>query len=340
MREPAFWWRRAGVAARLLSPLALAYGAMAARRMARPGARASVPVVCVGDPTVGGAGKTPTALAVARMLTDAGERPVFLTRGYGGREAGPVRVDPAAHRAADVGDEPLLLARAAPTIVAHSRVAGAAAVVRSGASVIVMDDGFQNPALAKDFSMLVVDAGRGVGNRMVTPAGPLRAPLGGQLDHADALIVIGASAGAADVVADAQAKSIPVFRGHLQPDKTVLASLRGRRVLAFAGIGSPEKFFATLAAAGVTVAAARAFPDHHRYTRAEAGALCAEAARDGLTLVTTEKDRVRLEGDQAGAALVAQARALPVTLTLDNEEAFRTLLYERLAAARAAPRRD
>ena len=235
----------------------------------------------------------------------------------------------------DVGDEPLLLARAAPTIVARSRVEGAAAAVGAGASVIVMDDGFQNPSLAKDFSLLVVDSERGVGNGMVTPAGPLRAPLAAQLDRADALIVIGTSPNAAPVASEAQARRIPVFRARLRPDENFIASLAGRRVLAFAGIGSPEKFFATLAAAGVVLAATRAFADHHRYTRAEADALCSHAEREGLVLVTTEKDLVRMRGDDEATALAAQACALPVTLAFDDEEAFRSLLFDRLAAARA-----
>ena len=143
MREPAFWWRESGTAASLLQPLAAIYGAVAAARLTRDGHRASVPVVCVGNPTVGGAGKTPTALTVARMLAAAGEQPVFLTRGYGGRLAGPLWVDPSCHRAADVGDEPLLLARAAPTIVARDRVAGA----RLAAGVIVMDDGLDRKSV-------------------------------------------------------------------------------------------------------------------------------------------------------------------------------------------------
>jgi tetraacyldisaccharide 4'-kinase len=236
----------------------------------------------------------------------------------------------------DVGDEPLLLARVAPAIVARSRVEGASAAANSGASVIVMDDGFQNPALAKDFSVLVVDSERGVGNRMVTPAGPLRAPLGAQLDRADALIVIGTSRNAASVSADAQARRIPVFRARLQPDENFIASLAGRRVLAFAGIGSPEKFFATLSVAGAVPTVARAFADHHRYTRAEADGLRGQAEREGLILVTTEKDIARMRGDDEVAPLAAQVRALPVTLAFDDEEAFRALLFDRLAAARAA----
>jgi tetraacyldisaccharide 4'-kinase len=206
----------------------------------------------------------------------------------------------------------------------------------AGASVIVMDDGFQNPALAKDFAVLVIDSGRGVGNGMVTPAGPLRAPLAAQLDCAQALLMIGPSAGAADVAAQARTRRIPVFRAELKPDAESVAGLRGARVLAFAGIGSPEKFFATLQAAGLTVAATRAFADHHRYTRAEADGLCEEAKREGLVLVTTEKDIARMQRDSATAELAAQARALPVTLELEDEPGLLSLLLERLAAARAA----
>jgi tetraacyldisaccharide 4'-kinase len=166
MREPPFWWRPAGLEAKLLAPVAAIYGAVAARRLARKGRRAGAPVVCIGNPTVGGAGKTPLALAVARMLAAAREQPVFLSRGYGGRLAGPLKVDPQRHRSAEVGDEPLLLARVAPTIVAHDRVRGAEAALAAGARVIVMDDGFQNPSLLKDVAVLVVDARRGIGLAM------------------------------------------------------------------------------------------------------------------------------------------------------------------------------
>jgi tetraacyldisaccharide 4'-kinase len=329
MREPPFWWRQSGIAAAMLTPIAALYGAVAARRMARAGAKAGVPVVCVGNPTVGGAGKTPTALAVAQLLKAGGETPVFLSRGYGGRLAGPVRVDPSQHAASDVGDEPLLLARSAPTIVAHDRVAGAQAAVAAGASVIVMDDGFQNPSLAKDFSVLVVDSKRGIGNRRVIPAGPLRAPLDAQLDRADALVVVGAG-DAVPVLDDARKRALPVFRARLVPDASFIASLAGKRVLAFAGIGDPEKFLSTLREAGVAVAATRSFDDHHRYTRAEAQALCGEAERTGLSLVTTEKDTARMQRDGDAAELAARSRALPVTLTFDDEAGFRSLLRERI----------
>ncbi len=334
MREPAFWWREAGLAAGLLAPLAAVYGAVAGARLARRGARAAVPVICIGNLTVGGAGKTPLALTTARRLATAGAAPMFLTRGYGGRLKGPLRVDPAQHRAADVGDEPLLLARIAPTFVARDRVAGAQAAVAAGASVIVMDDGFQNPSLDKDVSVLVVDGRRGVGNGRVVPAGPLRAPLMAQVARADALVVVGTSTAAAEVTAAARVRGVPVFCARLEPDAAVAAALAGTRVLAFAGIGDPEKLFATLTAAGVTVAATRSFPDHHPYTTAEAGLLCAQADREGLMLVTTEKDLARMHGDAGMAVLAARARALPVTFTLAEPDAFHQLMRAKLARAR------
>ena len=206
--------------------------------------------------------------------------------------------------------------------------------VAAGAGAIVMDDGFQNPSLAKDFSVLVVDARRGIGNGRVIPAGPLRAPLPAQLARAQALVVVGTAAGAAGVARDARARDIPVFQARLRPDAGFIAARGNGRVLAFAGIGDPEKFFATLAEAGIAVAATRSFPDHHRYTRGEAQALCDDAARERLALVTTEKDLARIHGDDELEQLAAHAHALPVALAFEEEERFKSLLLERLAAAR------
>ena len=324
MREPSFWWRPAGLSSGLLSPLAAVYGAVAASRMSRPGRDAGVPVICVGNPTLGGAGKTPAAIAVAQMLAAAGRRPFLLSRGYGGALAGPVRVDPARHRSADVGDEPLLLARFAPTIVARDRAAGADAARAAGADSIVMDDGFQNPGLHKDRSILVVDRRRGIGNGMVFPAGPLRVPLESQLRRAQALLLVGAGTAGDAVAARAQAQGLPVFHGRLEPDAQALAALQGRRVLAFAGIGDPGKFFATLREAGIDVGAEVSFPDHHRYRRIEARDLIERAEREGLILVTTEKDMARLAGQDDLAALTAVARGLPVTLKVAESGAFQS----------------
>jgi tetraacyldisaccharide 4'-kinase len=336
MREPPFWWRAAGIEACLLAPVAAIYGAFAAGRLKREGCRACVPVICIGNPTLGGAGKTPTALAVARMLKAAGERPVFLSRGYGGRQRGPLLVAPDRDRAADVGDEPLLLARVAPTVVAHDRVEGAKTAQAAGASVIVMDDGFQNPSLAKDFSVLVIDGRRGLGNSRVFPAGPLRAPLDAQLARADAVVLVGAvGEGAAVVGAAAEARKLPLLRAWLEPDREAIAALAGGPVLAFAGIGDPEKVFATLREAGIAVAATRSFADHHRYTPADARDLCRQADAEGLMLVTTEKDQARLQGEEAMVELAARVRVLPVGLVLAQEAALEKLLVDRIAAVRA-----
>jgi tetraacyldisaccharide 4'-kinase len=329
MREPAFWWKPG--AGGLLAPAGDIYGAVALRRMQSPGQRAGVPVICLGNLTVGGAGKTPAALAVARMLLAVHDRPFFLSRGYGGRLPGPVRVDPSFHRAADVGDEPLLLARLAPTIVARDRAAGAKAARLGGAGVIVMDDGFQNPSLVKDAAILIVDGRRGIGNGRIIPAGPLRAPLEEQVALAQALVVVGPPDGAVKVTEAARRSGIAIFHGRLEPDRNTLAALGGRKVLAFAGIGNPDKFFATLTEAGVTVAERASFADHHRYTAADASALLARAAAASLVLMTTEKDHVRLTGDPDLAALAARAIALPVRLVVTEQDQFRDLV---LAAAK------
>jgi tetraacyldisaccharide 4'-kinase len=331
MRAPAFWWGEAGWKATALAPFAAVYGLVAGWRMTRVGQAVGIPVVCIGNFTVGGAGKTPTALAVARALIEAGERPFFLTRGYGGRLRGLVRVEPARHRAEDVGDEPLLLARVAPTIVARDRVAGAAAAKEAGASVVVMDDGFQNPSLAKDYSVVVIEADRGIGNGRLLPAGPLRAPLAAQLAKADEILIIGDGTAARPILNSAAERGTPVSRGRLVPDPAAVAACPGP-VLAFAGIGNPDKFFATVEAAGIAAPVRRAFPDHHRYTAAEAMALVREAERDSLMLMTTEKDAVRLAGDDALAALRERVSVLPVTLAMENEDAFRQILLRRLRA--------
>ena len=320
-REPSFWWHPPGLISGLLSPLAAVYGAVTAWRMVQPGRTAGIPVICIGNLTLGGAGKTPAAIAVARILEAAGRRPIVLSRGYGGALPGPVGVDPARHRSADVGDEPMLLARFSPTIVSRDRAAGADAARAAGAGSIVMDDGFQNPALHKDRSILVVDGRRGIGNGKVFPAGPLRAPLTSQLRRAHAVLIVGT--GAAGEAVAAMAEDLPVFHGRLEPDAQALAVLKGRRVLAFAGIGDPEKFFATLRDAGIEIGAAIPFPDHHRYRRFEARDLIERAGREALVPVTTEKDLARLYGQDDLAALAAITRALPVTLRVAEDAAFR-----------------
>jgi tetraacyldisaccharide 4'-kinase len=326
MRDPAFWWRDGSLAATLLSPFAAAYGAIAAKRMSQTGARAALPVICVGNFTLGGAGKTPTVMMLAKMLQDAGEKPCCLSRGYGGSKAGPKLVEPHTDTAAAVGDEALLLGRVAPTVVSRDRVAGANAI--TDASVIVMDDGLQNGSLAKDFTLSVIDGRRGIGNGKVFPVGPLRAPLEAQLARTDALLVIGDVQNSKSVTA--LAGSRPVFHGRLVPDPAVLAALKSRNVLAFAGIGDPDKFFETLTKAGIAITQRKAFADHHRFTAEEAAELEMQAEHDGLTLLTTEKDHARMTGDPALAALAERTQVLPVTLVVDEAEKLRTLVLGKI----------
>jgi tetraacyldisaccharide 4'-kinase len=311
MRPPAFWQGEpTHPAARLLAPAAFLYGALGARRMDRLGQRAPCRVICLGNFTLGGAGKTPAARAIAEILRAHGASPVFLSRGYRGRLPGPLRVSPDMHGPKDVGDEPLLLARDAPAIVARDRVAGAALCRDEGATVIVMDDGLQNPSLAKDLAFAVVDAGAGHGNGLPFPAGPLRAPARRQWPHVAGVILIGEGHPGERVAAEAASRGLPVHRARLTPEG---ASFAGRRVLAFAGIGRPEKFFATLAGTGAVLAGTRPFPDHHPFRPADLEGLAREARRLGATLVTTEKDATRLPR--------GFAEVLPVRLAFENPEA-------------------
>jgi tetraacyldisaccharide 4'-kinase len=313
------------------------YGAVAARRLRQPGEIAAVPVICIGNFTVGGTGKTPAALAIAEFLASEGQTPFFLTRGYGGRLAGPLQVDPAVHEAGDVGDEPLLLARAFPTIVARERPAGARLAAQSGASVIVMDDGLQNPSLTKDLSFAVIDGATGIGNGLCLPAGPLRAPFVDQWAHADAVIVVGDGAPGAALAREASTKAKPVFCGRLEPDHAAASRLQGRRVSGFAGIGQPEKFFATLRDCGAAVVRAKSFPDHHPYNVDEIHAILADARADSLDVVTTEKDFVRLSGLRDLGPLHASIQVLPVRLVFHNEPSMRELVRERVERRRGHP---
>jgi len=330
MRDPAFWWRGAGLRASLLAPFGFLYGTIATRRLTMKGAQAGLPVLCVGNFTLGGAGKTPTTIMLSRMLADAGERPYCLSRGYGGAAAGPKLVDAHADVATQVGDEALLLARAAPTVVARDRVAGAAFARAQGATMIVLDDGLQNPSLAKDFTLAVIDARRGVGNGCVFPAGPLRAPLAAQLAQTDALLVVGEGNAADGVAARLRAQSRPIFHARLAPEQGAVSALKGRNVLAFAGIGDPEKFFATAREAGIAVSQCRAFPDHHRFSAEDAGELIMDAEHSGLALLTTEKDRARMAGEPLLEALATRVHTLPVTMVVEEADELRRLIVSKL----------
>jgi tetraacyldisaccharide 4'-kinase len=302
--------------------------------MQAKGLEPGVPVICVGNYHLGGAGKTPTVLALAGILRELGETPVVLSRGYGGERRGPVLVDPEKHSAREVGDEPLMLASHLAVVVARDRVDGVALAKSRRASVIVMDDGFQNPALVKDAALIVIDGARGIGNGLVFPAGPLRAPLAAQLARTDALVVIGTGTAAQSVAAAIAAAGKPVLAARLEPEAAAVARLRGKRVLAFAGIGDPARFFRTLQASGIEVARQQAFADHHRFSAHEIAALVTDAKREGLILVTTEKDLVRFRNDAELSTLAREIVPFPVTLQFADTAALRAFLADRLFKAR------
>ena len=290
MRAPGFWSGGGGMLPLLLSPLAAAYAGVTARRMATPGFRAPVPVVCCGNATAGGAGKTTLALDVGARLAARGVGAHFLMRGYGGSLRGPVRVDREVHTAAEVGDEALLLAHSRPTWVSANRAAGARAAVEALAQAIVMDDGLQNPTLEKDLALLTIDGSYGFGNNRVIPSGPLREPVAAAAARCHAAVLIGPDE--TNALA-ALPPGLPVLRARLVPGPEA-ATLAGRAVMAFCGIANPPKFFATLVEAGATIAGRSAFADHYPFDDGDMETLLREAASLRATPVTTRKDFVRI----------------------------------------------
>ena len=317
MRTPEFW-RRDGLTARALGPAAWVYGAVAALRRVSAHARStSIPVICVGNLVAGGAGKTPVTLALGARLAARGHAVHFLSRGYGGREKGPLRVDLERHGADDVGDEPLLLARVAPTWVSADRAAGAAAAADSGAAVAVMDDGHQHGSIEKSYSIVVIDGVYGFGNGRLLPAGPLREPLNTGLARADAAIVIGPDEAG---IRGALPGGLTLLQGHFAPLPNS-AEIAGKRVAAFAGIARPEKFFGTLSSLGCRIEVAKAFPDHHRFSQAEIGDLLDRAKAADAIPVTTAKDAVRLPSGVRDAVEV-----LHVAFEWEDEAAAETLV--------------
>ena len=286
---PSFW-SSDGVLARVLSPLSAIGAAITARRVAQPGWQAPVPVICCGNVTVGGAGKTTLVLDLARRLSDNGVH--ILLRGYGGSARGVHRVDPG-DAFSLVGDEALLLARAAPTWTGADRAASAKAAIQAGARVLLLDDGLQNPTLMKTTSILVIDGRTGFGNGRVLPAGPLREPVASAAARCQAAVLIGADATGALARLPPE---LTVLRADLQQDASI-AALAGKPVVAFAGIASPGKFFDPLHHAGAMLLAAHPFPDHHAYTAGELHRLLGQAAGLQAALVTTPKDAVRLPPD-------------------------------------------
>ena len=324
MHAPDFWYGRdRSLAASLLTPFGGLTARATARRLRRPGWRAPVPVVCCGNAGVGGAGKTTLALDLARRLAARGLAVHCLTRGYGGRAGGRIlRVDPALHDAAEVGDEALLLAAVAPCWVAADRAASARAAIADGARILLMDDGLQNPGLVQDWPLLVIDGTVGFGNRRLLPAGPLREPVEVAADRAAAAILIGEDRAG---VRRALPSSLPVIEADLAMDPAV-DRLVGRRILAFAGIARPAKFFAALEAAGLTLVGRHSFPDHHRFRAGTLSRLRRQADRLQASLVTTPKDAVRLP-----AALRAEIAVVGVGLRWRQPPALEALLDRMVA---------
>lgn len=330
---PSFWWQKADLRAYALYPLSSAYGFVAGRRMINARReKMDIPVLCVGNFTVGGTGKTPLAIALAKQAKKMRLKPGFLSRGYGGSISEPHVVDRDRDSARQVGDEPLLLAEHALTVTAPQRVDGVALLVENGCDFVIMDDGFQSAHLHMDYALVVVDGRYGVGNGHVIPAGPLRAPLIHQIRYATGIVRMGEDTAGEAVVRQAARAGRPIFEASIRPRDG--ESYIGRRFLAFAGIGHPEKFFNTVGEVGGTAVMSRSFPDHHLYSNDELAELSATAKAAGLELITTAKDAIRLHNATAAKELIEQLVVLEIDAVFETPQSAARIISDTLNAWR------
>jgi len=336
LTAPEFWWqRKPTLSAWLLSPVGAIYGWVTARRMSiAPRGNADIPVLCVGNLVVGGTGKTPTTLALVKHLVNLGHKPGILLRGYCGTEKGPLLVK-SGHNAGQVGDEALLYTNVAPTVVCADRVAGATLLGRAGVDIILMDDGFQNPSLHKDLSLIVVDTQTAWGNGLCCPAGPLRAPVNSQLQKASAIIALGDGARGGDVEDAANRHDLPIYRGEIIPVQ-MTEDFVGRRFIAYSGIGRPEKFFESLTNANLEAVERFSFPDHHAFTEQDAEKILSRCRSQDAMPITTEKDFVRLLAapEHTFAAELRQVtKVLKIQIEWENPDSIDEMLRGLMASS-------
>lgn len=334
LKAPKWWFQKGHPLSYALAPVGFVYGLATRVRFAvTKSYRSTLPVVCIGNYTMGGGGKTPLAIEIATLLRDNGHKPVFLTRGYGGRIKGPHLVDPSSDCALDVGDEPLLLAQVSPVVVCADRALGARYIEGLEADVIIMDDGFQNPTLAKDLSLVVVDETVGVGNGCVFPAGPLRMGLAFQLDKTDILMIGGQASSERSVSFDAE----QIFAGDILHFEIVAKGdvewLKEARLLAMTGIARPEKFYVTLTALGANIVQKKDFPDHHAFTESEARELLEVARQDQLSIVMTKKDWVRLSNSGECGRLRHTAKVLEIDVQINHPQQLLARLEKAISSS-------
>ncbi len=317
MKTPIYW-KKKNIYSYLLSPLGLLYQYATLLNMTiKKPQKVNKPVICIGNLTAGGTGKTPVAISFANILQELDKKPFFVSRGYGGKLHNIV-VDKNIHTPQDVGDEPLLLARQAPVVVNPNRFEGAKLAIKNGADIIVMDDGFQNPTLKKDLSFLVFDGEFGYGNGMCIPAGPLRESLASGLKRAQAIIIIGEDK---HNLAN-KFKDFPIFKGHIKPQ---IPTPEKEPIIAFAGIGRPEKFYNSLRLCGFKIYQTINFADHHQYKRDELLVLIEKAKKNKCMLYTTSKDFVKIPSDIRG-----YFKVLEITIQWEDEEKLRHFLAKNI----------
>lgn len=322
MRTPSFWQTR-NIMALTLLPASIVYQCITSlrNRFTKP-VKISVPILCIGGLTAGGAGKTPVCLHIGELCKERGINAWFVSRGYKGKLQGPIQVKPSEHTAYDVGDEPLLLARVLPTVIAKDRVLGAQFAAKAGAELIIMDDGFQNPSIHKDISILVADGTLMFGNEYIIPAGPLREPVTSGLKRSDGIIIINSK-----LHSGIPTVGVPVLRAYTKPNDEAYA-LKDKKLLAFCGLAYPQKFFATLSVLGAELVEEKTFPDHYQYSDAEIDALALTAKAQDAMLVTTSKDAARMNARSLSLVTVVH-----VTLDFEKPDALMALIDKALKSS-------